>query len=193
MTDQTTTGLSDRLTETATRYQAALERDPENPELLHCLGRVMGQLGQRDLELALVGQAIARAPENPGFHADFGLALLDAGHPADARAEFEAALGLEPGHADALGGLAELAIERGEVERAQALAGRCGSAGRRTARVRGRLAAMAAFRLSAFSDIGIFTSPGIWASRYSSDSRTSINPIDELVDSVFGRNFVFAA
>ncbi len=143
MTDQTTTGLSDRLTETATRYQAALERDPENPELLHCLGRVMGQLGQRDLELALVGQAIARAPENPGFHADFGLALLDAGHPADARAEFEAALGLEPGHADALGGLAELAIERGEVERAQALAGRCGDAGRRTARVRGRLAAMA--------------------------------------------------
>ena len=143
MSEQIITGLSDRLTEIAARYQTELERDPENPELLHRLGRAMGDLGQRDLELALVGQAIARAPDNPAFHSDFGLALLDAGHSAEAEAEFEDALRLAPDHADALGGLAELAIERGEVDRAAALINRSGPAGRRTARVLGRLAAVA--------------------------------------------------
>ncbi len=142
MTDQITAGSSEQLTETAARYQAALEQDPDNPELLHRLGRAMGQLGQRDLELALVGQALARRAGDPGLHADFGLALLDSGHTDDAQAEFEESLRLDPAQADALGGLAEMALDRGDTGRAGALADRCGPAGRRTGRVRGRLAAM---------------------------------------------------
>lgn len=142
MTDLTMIEPVDRLSEQASRLQAALEQDPENPELLHQLGRAMGQLGQRDLELGLVGQALARRPDHAGYHADFGLALLDAGHADDAGAEFTEALALDAAQPEALGGLAELALDRGDRDEAMALVARAGTNGRRVARIRGRLASL---------------------------------------------------
>ena len=120
--------------------QAALEADPENPELLHRLGRLMGQLGQRDLELALVGQAIARAPSVPGYHADLGEALLRAGHTVDARATFEHTLAIDPTSADAAAGLADVLLDMGEVTKARALVELGLGASVRRSRVLGRIA-----------------------------------------------------
>ncbi len=107
--------------EMAQGCQMALQADPENPELLHRLGRLMGQLGQQDLELALVGQAIARAPTVPSYHADLGDALLRAGHAGDARAAFEHSLAIDPAGGTAAAGLADLMLDEGDVTGAQAL------------------------------------------------------------------------
>ena len=107
--------------EMARGCRAALASDPENPELLHRLGRLMGQLGQQDLELALVGQAIARAPAVPAYHADLGDALLRAGHAADARAAFEHTLSIDPESATAAAGLADVLLDEGGVDAARAL------------------------------------------------------------------------
>ncbi len=107
--------------ELAQGCQAELAADPENPVLLHRLGRLMGQLGQQELELALVGQAIARAPDMASYHADLGDALLRSGHVIDARAAYEHTLALEPGNAEATAGLADLLLDEGDVRQARAL------------------------------------------------------------------------
>ncbi len=125
--------------EMAQGCQVALQADPENPELLHRLGRLMGQLGQQDLELALVGQAIARAPAVPSYHADLGDALLRAGHVADARAAFEQSLSIDPDGGTAAAGLADVLLDMGDVAGAGALVaagiGDCPRRGRVLARL----------------------------------------------------------
>ncbi len=126
--------------EMAQGCQAALAADPENPELLHRLGRLMGQLGQQDLELALVGQAIARAPAVPSYHADLGDALLRAGHAGDARAAFEHTLSIDPGSATAAAGLADGLLDEGNVDAARALVEAGIGACSRRDRVLGRMA-----------------------------------------------------
>ncbi|MFN0181419.1 MAG: tetratricopeptide repeat protein [Gemmatimonadales bacterium] len=110
-----------RFDEAAVTYQAALEAEPENPTLLFRLGRAMGRLGQRDLELALVGQAIARAPEVPEFHVALGDSLAICGHAQDAREAFEEALRLSGGNDEARARLADLALDDGDVATARAL------------------------------------------------------------------------
>jgi tetratricopeptide (TPR) repeat protein len=110
-----------RFDEAAVTYQTALEAEPDNPTLLFRLGRAMGRLGQRDLELALVGQAIARAPEVPEFHVALGDSLATCGYSQDAREAFEEALRLTAGHDEARARLADLALDDGEVATARAL------------------------------------------------------------------------
>ena len=58
--------------EMARGCQAALASDPENPELLHRLGRLMGQLGQQDLELALVGGPLVHGLKSQDISAVIG-------------------------------------------------------------------------------------------------------------------------
>jgi tetratricopeptide (TPR) repeat protein len=101
--------------------QAALANDPENPVLLHQLGRTMSRLGQHDLGLQLVGQAIARAPSVALYRATLATGLALARHPDDAREEFTEALRLDPGCLDARAGLADLELDRGDLVAAGAL------------------------------------------------------------------------
>ncbi|MHB1327504.1 MAG: tetratricopeptide repeat protein [Gemmatimonadales bacterium] len=123
----------------AEQYHAALSRNPDDPGALHGLGCLMGQLGQHDLELALIGQAIARAPDEARFHEDLGLALLAAGHRGDAEEAFDEALRLDGGRLHAAAGLADIMLDRGETERARVLLSPESDAGW-APRARGRLA-----------------------------------------------------
>ncbi len=123
----------------AEQYHAALSRNPDDPGALHGLGCLMGQLGQHDLELALIGQAVARAPDQARFHEDLGLSLLRAGHRTDAQEAFEEALRLDAGRSEAAAGLADLLLDAGETERARSLLGQVSDA-RWAPRARGRLA-----------------------------------------------------
>ncbi|MGE0441749.1 MAG: tetratricopeptide repeat protein [Gemmatimonadales bacterium] len=133
-------GVLDAVEADARRVQAALAADPENPALLHELGRLFGRLGQDDLELSLIGQAIARRGDDPDYHADLGLALLAAGYRDDARACFEAAFELDPVHSAARWGLADLLLDDGDPAGAAEAAAGCEPTHHRAARVLGRLA-----------------------------------------------------
>jgi len=113
--------LDPALARLAEEYHAALSRNPDDPGALHGLGRLMGQLGQHDLELALIGQATARAPGEAGYHEDLGLALLDAGQRSDAQEAFEEALRLDPNRAEASAALADIVLDNGETARARSL------------------------------------------------------------------------
>lgn len=85
-----------RLAEAAGAYQRILEGAPDEPEALYRLGRVMRRLGHLDLELTLIGQAIARAPAEARYHLALADGLARAGLPADAEECFREALRLSP-------------------------------------------------------------------------------------------------
>ncbi len=105
----------------AEEYHVALSRNPDDASALHGLGRVMGQLGQHDLELALIGQAAARAPGEARYHEDLGLALLGAVHRSDAQEALEEALRLDADRAEAAAALADIVLDSGEIDQARSL------------------------------------------------------------------------
>jgi tetratricopeptide (TPR) repeat protein len=140
MADQTT--IAEERTGTLSVDLAALAGDPENPVLLHRVGLALGDLGQLDLALGLLGQAIARSSAVAEYHESFGGALLAAGHPAEARESFEEALRLDPSRVGSRAALAELFLDQGDRESARTLLAPIDPRGRTATRALGRLAAL---------------------------------------------------
>ena len=132
--------LALQLRTTANAQHEALAADPNNPALLYGLGRTMGQLGQHDLALQLVGQAIARDPGVADYHAALGSGLLQARHRRDAAEEFREALRLDATCVEARAGLADLLLDDGDVVGARALLDQAPDGVPALARSLGRLA-----------------------------------------------------
>jgi len=85
-----------RLIESKTLYEQALAIDPRQPDALHLAGVVALQSGDPQRGLRLIQQAIEIRPDNPGFHANLGQALLALRKTEDAHAAFLRAAALDP-------------------------------------------------------------------------------------------------
>jgi tetratricopeptide (TPR) repeat protein len=86
-----------RLVESKTLYEQALALEPRHPDALHLAGVVALQGGDAQRGLSLIQQAIEIRPDNPGFHANLGQALLALRRIDVARAAFLRAAALDPG------------------------------------------------------------------------------------------------
>jgi tetratricopeptide (TPR) repeat protein/SAM-dependent methyltransferase len=108
-----------QLVEAERAYRQILARDPGNADSLHLLGIIAHQRGEHANAVDLISRAIARKSFAP-FHYNLGLALAALGKGADAAAQFEKAIGLNPSYADAHSSLGDAHRDRGRLERALA-------------------------------------------------------------------------
>jgi len=77
-------------------YREILEAEPEHPVAMHFLGVIAYQRKDLATALPLLIRAAALRPEEPNFHNNLALALMDAGRTEEAIAAFEKVLGLAP-------------------------------------------------------------------------------------------------
>lgn len=68
--------------------------------------------------IAIWADTAAKLPDSVGAHNNLGIALQDAGRTAEARAQFDAALRLDPRYAQAHYNLANLLLDQGDVDAA---------------------------------------------------------------------------
>jgi len=96
--------------------------DPVNAPALRALLTYLAELGEHEKPAKRIDSAVAAHPDAAVFHELKGRMLSAAGKPPEqAREAFDRALELDPKHAAALIGLAELSAQAGEVDAALAL------------------------------------------------------------------------
>ena len=78
--------------------QRAVERDPENPELLTALGNAWFDREEWDRAIAAYEKALRKAPENAGLLSDLGAAYRNRGSLKRAVSLFERARKSDPDH-----------------------------------------------------------------------------------------------
>jgi tetratricopeptide (TPR) repeat protein len=83
------------LTRAEALVRAALERDPNHAESLHCLGRIAHAQGNSSAALVLIEQAVKLKPRNAVYRDALGLALLSAGRHGQAADAFRQAVRLD--------------------------------------------------------------------------------------------------
>jgi tetratricopeptide (TPR) repeat protein len=103
--------------------------DPENALALRALLEQEAALAQHEKARARIEAALDLHPDAAAFHELSARVLLAAGGPVEeARASYERALALDPEHAGALAGMAELAANEGARDEAIALYDRASAA-----------------------------------------------------------------
>ena len=108
--------------------QTVLRTDPADYRALNFLGIVRAQQGRNHEAEDLFHQAIQRKPDFASAHVSLGMLYIQMNRPADAVAELQHALKLDPGRSDALAPLLNVlrsqardAIKAGDPEKALAL------------------------------------------------------------------------
>ena len=91
---------ADRLDEAAAIYRQLLAANPAHADASHLLGLVHFRNRDFDSAIRLIGDAIARDPDNPIYHGNLGNVLRDAGRSGDGIAEYRRALELHDGYAE---------------------------------------------------------------------------------------------
>ncbi|WP_298369113.1 FkbM family methyltransferase [Azospirillum sp.] len=102
-----------RLTEAAILYRRILDVAPGQPDALHLLGVLTGQLGETDKAVALIQSAIAANPGAPDCRINLADLLRRAGRLPQAARHYADALALAPQREDALASLALTAARLG--------------------------------------------------------------------------------
>ena len=92
--------------EAEAQYRQLLKAEPRHADALHLLGVLAHQAGRGDLAVDLIRQAIAVAPQVPGYHYNLGLVLTAQGRLDEAIAACRRALELRPAYAEAQQGAA---------------------------------------------------------------------------------------
>ncbi len=100
------------LAEAERLYQAVLGRAPDHGEALHLFGVLKAQQGAFPLAAALIGRAIALAPERPEPYNNIVPSLMRLGRLAEAEAHLRTALRLRPDFPSALNNLGTVLLER---------------------------------------------------------------------------------
>ena len=106
-----------RLAEAERLYREALALNPRHADSLHLLGVLVQQAGRGD-GAALIRQAIALDPRNPGYYSNLGNILRARSEADEAVAAYRRALALKPDFAEAHGNLGAALKDQGEVEAA---------------------------------------------------------------------------
>jgi predicted O-linked N-acetylglucosamine transferase (SPINDLY family) len=100
-------------------YRQVLDRDPANPDALHLLGVIAGQLGKPDVAIQFILRAVGIQPGNAAFRNNLANALKDGGRHVDAEQCYREALALDPTYADAHANLAMLLQTMGRPHEAE--------------------------------------------------------------------------
>ncbi|MBP2299080.1 tetratricopeptide repeat protein [Azospirillum picis] len=93
--------LAGRFGEAQELYTRILEAEPEQPDALHYLGVLAGQVGHAEFGLTLVGKALGQRPEAADIHANRANLLRGLGRTSEAEAGYQRALALRPDFAEA--------------------------------------------------------------------------------------------
>jgi tetratricopeptide (TPR) repeat protein len=109
-----------RYAEAARAYQALLDRDPEDVDVLHLFGVMHHQCGYSARAAELTGRAIALRPDVAAYHANLGEIQRALGQREQAAASCRAALRLRPDYPEALNNLGLALYELGLKEEAVA-------------------------------------------------------------------------
>lgn len=110
-----------KLEEAERRYRERLAASPDDAEALHLLGVLRRQRGDAVDAAGLVRRAIALAPDQARYYATLGGIELHEAQLDAARADFEAALRLDPNLTGAWVALARIAVLQGDPTRAESL------------------------------------------------------------------------
>ena len=82
-------------------YRQILQVDPSHADALHLLGVIAHQVGQHDLAIRYISQAISQQSDNADFHSNLGNALHARGRLAEAVDRYQEAIRLKPDFAEA--------------------------------------------------------------------------------------------
>lgn len=93
--------LAGRLDEAQVIYTRILDVDPEQPDALHFLAVLAGQIGRRDFGLSLIARALGLRPDAHDIHANRANLLRTAGRDAEAQEAYQRAIALRPEFAEA--------------------------------------------------------------------------------------------
>jgi tetratricopeptide (TPR) repeat protein len=98
------------LAEAEQLYAGVLAVAPHHPDALH----------YRDEAINLIGQSLARSPNQADWHSNLGIVLQSTGRLGDAIVEYERAIAIDPDHANAHSNLGVLLRAAGRPEEAEA-------------------------------------------------------------------------
>ena len=73
-----------------------LQQWPGQPDALNLLGVLANQVGQPEIAIDLIGQAVAQLPDEPDFHGNLAAAYQAAGRVADAIRHYRESIRLNP-------------------------------------------------------------------------------------------------
>ncbi|WP_448205584.1 tetratricopeptide repeat protein [Azospirillum sp. sgz302134] len=107
--------LAGRLAEAQELYNRILDAEPDQPDALHFLGVLAGQVGEHRLGLQLIARAIAQRPDAADMHANSGNIHRSAGQVAEAVIAYRRAIALQPDFAEAWTDLANAHRSRGDT------------------------------------------------------------------------------
>lgn len=115
------------LDEAETLYRRVLDDDPRQVDVLHLLGMLRLQRGQRDIGMSSVRRALRLRPLFPEAWLTLGNGLRDAGDQGKAASAFQCAIAAQPSMVEAIGNLAqgqttEASVGRKWLDRAAAIA-----------------------------------------------------------------------
>lgn len=105
--------------EARSEHLKVLELDPDHVRNLNALGLLLAITDNRKGALMVLGEAVRRHPESAVSRVNFGGVLLEENDPEQARAQFEAALQIDPKFPQAHAGLYYALNRTGEPERAE--------------------------------------------------------------------------
>ena len=108
------------LAEAEQLYAGVLDVAPQHPDALHYRGLLAHQQGRSDEAINLIGQSLARSPNQADWHSNLGIVLQSTGRLGDAIVEYERAIAIDPDHANAHSNLGVLLRAAGRPEEAEA-------------------------------------------------------------------------
>lgn len=109
-----------RLLDAVDIYQRILSADPYHEGANHLLGVACSQMGQFDLAIHLIGEAIRVNGRVPDYHVNLGNALFSARRLPEAEAAYRRALALNSDIPEALFGLGNTLAQTGRLDEALA-------------------------------------------------------------------------
>jgi len=104
--------LTRKFEESAVKFRAVVERNPDSVTLLMRLNRVLAMLGEDDERLEILTRVIELAPETSPAYDDLAHIVYQRGDPTEAERLFATSLSIEPCAASPRATLAYLAAQR---------------------------------------------------------------------------------
>lgn len=108
-----------RVQEAFSRYREALAVAPDDPDALHLTGVAYLNLGQSQLGIAYIRQAVTRRPAAVDYRVNLAGALVQAMQFDEAAEHLERACALDPSDAGAFGALGALRLRQGRFDAAE--------------------------------------------------------------------------
>ena len=99
-------------------YKKILDINPKHSDSLHLLGLIAHQVGNNDIAINLISEAIQNDPGNPTYCYNLGTVCQDQGKPGEAIACYQKALHLKPDYADAYYSLGAAFQDQGKSDEA---------------------------------------------------------------------------